>query len=198
MYLYGASGHGKVIVEIAEGNDVVINAFIDNDVSKTQLLGYDVIHQIPDGSINLVISIGNNNIRKQIALQYDWVTFETLIHSKSTISKTAEIKEGTVVMAGTTINAGVKIGKHCIVNTNSSVDHDCIVEDFAHIAPNAALAGNVYIGEGTHVGIGACVIQGVKIGKWCTVGAGTVVIENIPDGSTVVGNPGKIIKKMTI
>lgn len=63
-----------------------------------------------------------------------------------------------------------------------------------NISPNAALAGNVTIGEGTHVGMGASIIQGIKIGKWCTIGAGAVIIQDIPDGATVVGNPGKIIK----
>jgi acetyltransferase EpsM len=86
------------------------------------------------------------------------------------------------------------IGKHCIINTNSSVDHDCIIEDFVHLSPNVALAGAVLVGEGTHIGIGACIIQGIKIGKWCTIGAGSVIIRDIPDGSTVVGNPGRIIK----
>lgn len=65
---------------------------------------------------------------------------------------------------------------------------------FCSYFSKCALAGNVIVGEGTHLGIGACVIQGIRIGKWCTIGAGTVIIKDIPDGATVVGNPGKIIK----
>ncbi|WP_449398442.1 hypothetical protein [Chryseobacterium wanjuense] len=101
-------------------------------------------------------------------------------------------------MPGVTINAIVKVGRHCIVNTNASIDHDCILEDFVHISPNVALGGNVYVGEGTHVGIGVNVIQGITIGKWCTIGAGAVIISDVPDGCTVVGNPGRIIKSKSL
>lgn len=56
------------------------------------------------------------------------------------------------------------------------------------------MAGHVEVGEGSHIGIGVSIIQGIKIGKWCTIGAGAVIIKDVPDGATVVGNPGKIIK----
>jgi len=194
MFLYGAGGHGKVIAEIAEDVNVRIDAFIDMDISKRRLLDYEILHEIPNKSIELIISIGNNTIRKKIVAHYKNFSFKKLIHSRAFISKRVEIEEGTVVMAGATINSEVKIGKHCIINTNASIDHDCVLEDFTHISPNAALAGDVFVGQGSNIGMGASVIQGITIGKWCTVGAGSVVIKDIPDGATVVGNPGKIIK----
>ncbi|WP_312900830.1 acetyltransferase [Chryseobacterium taichungense] len=194
MYLYGASGHGKVVAEVAEESGYNIEAYIDMNLSKNELLNYTVHHNPPSKHIDVVVSIGNNKIRKNIVEENTLFNYITLIHPKSSVSKRAHIEEGTVVMAGVTINASVNIGKHCILNTNSSIDHDCVLEDFVHISPNAALGGSVYVGEGTHVGIGACIIQGIRIGKWCTIGAGAVIINDIPDGSTVVGNPGKIIK----
>lgn len=194
MYLYGASGHGKVIAEIAEENNIVIDAFIDQNVLKTDLLEYKVLHDIPNMDEDFIISIGNNSARKKIADSNPGLNFVKLFHPRSIISKRCTIDIGTVVMGGVTINSEAKIGKHCIINTNSSIDHDCIIEDFVHISPNAALAGDVKVGEGTHIGIDANIIQGIRIGKWCTIGAGAVIIKDIPDGATVVGNPGKIIK----
>ena len=194
MYIYGASGHGKVIAEIAEENGVVITGFIDLDVSKNKVLNYEVIHTIPIQKIEVIIAIGNNAVRKKLVNENDNFEYDKLIHPRANISKRTTIGEGSVVMAGVSINADVIIGSHCIVNTNASVDHDCMIENFVHISPNVALAGNVEVGEGTHIGIGTCVIQGIKIGKWCTIGAGTVVIKDVPHGATVVGNPGKIIK----
>lgn len=194
MYLYGASGHGKVIAEIAEENNFVIEAFIDQDQSKTRLLDYPIIHEIPNTNIDVIVSIGSNIVRKRVVNSNHQLNYKKLFHPKSIISKRVNINVGTVIMAGVTINSEVVIGKHCIINTNASIDHDCVFSDFVHISPNVSIAGNVEIAEGTHIGIGACIIQGIKIGKWCTIGAGTVVIENIPDYSTVVGNPGKIIK----
>jgi len=194
MYLFGASGHGKVIAEIAEENHIAVDGFIDADLSKQEILGYKVIHQIPEHEIETIISIGNNKVRKKIVDNNKNFIYPTLIHSKTSISKRAKIAEGTVVMSGVSVNSEVNIGKHCIINTNASVDHECIISDYVHISPNAALAGNVEVGEGTHIGIGASVIQGIKIGNWCTIGAGAVIINDVPDGATVVGNPGRIIK----
>lgn len=198
LYLYGASGHGKVIAEIAEEHGVIIKAFIDNDITKKTIYDYMVIHEMPNELSNIIICIGNNQIRKSIAEQNNKLFFPILIHPSANISKRATIEAGSVAMAGVSINCDVNIGKHCIVNTNASIDHDCKIGDFVHISPNVALAGNVTIGEGTHVGIGACVIQGVKIGKWCTIGAGAVIIKDIADGCTVIGNPGRIIKQIDV
>lgn len=57
-------------------------------------------------------------------------------------------------MPGSVVNAGARVGDHVILNTCSSVDHDCIVEDFVHVSPGAHLAGNVTVKEGCHVGTG--------------------------------------------
>lgn len=195
MYLLGASGHGKVIAEIAETNAVVIDGFIDTDINKLSLLGYPVFHQIPSEIIEVVIAIGNNEIRQKIVNNNLNFKYFSLIHPNANVSKRVLLEEGTVIMAGVTVNVDASIGKHCIINTNASVDHDCVIGDFVHISPNAALAGNVRVGEGTHIGIGAVIIQGIKIGRWCTIGAGAVIIRDIQDGSTVVGNPGRIINK---
>jgi len=194
MYLYGASGHGKVIAEIAISSNIEIKGFIDKDNTKKKCLGFSVFNEIPNNQCELIVSIGNNKTRKEVVGKLSEEQFTKLIHSKATISPSAELKAGTVVMAGATINAETEIGKHCIINTNSSIDHNCIIEDFVHISPNVALAGNVKVGEGTHIGIGACVIQGIKIGKWATIGAGSVIIKDVPDYAVVVGNPAKVIK----
>lgn len=195
MYLIGASGHGKVVAEIAEENKVLIKGFVDRDLNIKCVLNYRIIANSIDHLMGeALVCIGDNYIRKNIVERSSHLIFRKLCSIRSNISKRAIIKEGTVVMMGTTINSDVQIGKHCIINTNASVDHDCIIEDYVHISPNVGLAGNVEVGEGTHIGIGASVIQGIKIGKWCTIGAGSVIIEDIPDYAVVVGNPGKIIK----
>lgn len=194
MYLYGASGHAKVIIEILELSKIPVEGLFDDDRGITALLGYKV-RQFTRQVMNsqLLISIGDNRRRKLIADQLS-ITYGSAIHPAATISPRVQIGEGTVVMAGVTINSGTTIGKHCIINTNASVDHDCIIHDFVHVSPNTTLCGGIEIGEGTHLGAGAVVIPGVRIGKWATIGAGSVVIRDVPDQVTVVGNPGRIIK----
>lgn len=194
IYLLGASGHGKVIAEIAELLNYQILGFLDANPSIRSLMEYNVSPEIPKTTTTVFISVGVNETRKKIVESNPNFKYPVLIHPKTNISKRSTLSEGTVVMAGVSINSDVKIGKQCIINTNASIDHDCIVSDYAHVSPNAALAGNVEVGEGTHIGIGACIIQGVKIGKWCTIGAGSVIIKDVPDNAVVVGNPGRILK----
>jgi sugar O-acyltransferase (sialic acid O-acetyltransferase NeuD family) len=197
MILYGASGHGKVIADILIENGIDDIQFWD-DVANVKLENFKVIttplyfSKITD---KVIISVGNNATRKKIAEKIkSEISFATTRHPASIISKRVSIGQGTVVMAGSTINIDCTIGKHCIINTCTCIDHDCILEDYTHISPNATLCGNVSVGEGTHIGAGSVVIQGINIGKWCTIGAGSVIIKDVPDNSTVVGNPGRIIK----
>jgi len=197
MIIYGASGHGKVIIEILESaHEPAIEIWDDAD--KQPVWEYPVSRPLPpDVPINdkMVISIGTNATRKKVAERMGRkAQFGTAIHATAFISKRATIGEGTVVMAGVTVNADTKIGDHCIINTSASIDHDCVLGNYVHISPNATLSGDVQVGEGTHIGSGASVIQGIKIGKWCTIGAGTVIIRDIPDHATAVGNPARIIK----
>lgn len=196
LYLYGASGHGKVIAEIAQKLNIKIVGFIDDDPQKKAYFNLSVFQQIPElsGEDRLILSIGNNAIRYKIFSRHHDLHFSRLIHPNTSISNSAKIGAGTVIMAGVSINADSKIGQQVIINTNASIDHECTLSDFVHISPNAALAGDVAIGEGSHIGIGASIIQGIKIGKWCTIGAGAVIIRDVPDYATVVGNPGRIIK----
>lgn len=196
ILLYGASGHGKVIVDILLANSVNIIAIIDDHPKFEHVLGIPVVFssEFDLSTIqNMIISIGNNRVRQTISGQIK-VNYPTAIHPTALLSKSVVVGEGTVIMAGAVLNPEVSIGKHAIVNTGAIIDHDCVIDDFAHISPGASLAGNVKVGEGTHIGIGATVIQGITIGKWATIGAGAVIIKDVPDFAVVVGNPGKIIK----
>jgi len=196
-FLYGASGHAKVIAEILEDNNIIIGGLFDDNESIKNLLGYNCYGKFDINILKnnkLIISIGDNKIRKKIAEKYLDLNYDIAIDKNAKISKRATINKGTVIMKGVSVNSSTTIGKHCILNTNASIDHDCKIEDFVHLSPNVALAGNVKVGEGTHIGIGASVIPNITIGKWCTIGAGTVIIKDVPNYSTVVGNPGKIIK----
>lgn len=195
MYLYGASGHAKVIIDILKSQGVEIKGLIDDDITIQELLGYPVFHD----KVNynpVIISIGDNYIRKKVYNKISDSIFGTAVHTSSVISPQSKIGEGTVVMQGTIIQSASTIGKHVIINTGASIDHDCCVNDFAHISPHATLCGNVSVGEGTWIGAGTTIIPGVKIGKWSVIGAGSVVTKNIPDYSLAVGNRCKVIKQL--
>jgi acetyltransferase EpsM len=201
MYLFGASGHCKVVIDIIQKSNLdVIEGIIDDKPIVDEIFNIPVI-KTPETNFfhnkSLIISIGNNKTRQKIVSQI-FTNYLTAIHPTSIIATHVTIEEGTVIMAGAILNPNVKVGKHCIVNSGAVIEHDCILDNFVHLSPNAALAGNVSIGEGAHIGIGSSIIQGVKIGKWATIGAGTVVLNDVPDYAVIVGNPGKIIKYNSI
>ena len=99
-------------------------------------------------------------------------------------------------MAGAVINPGVGIGKGCIINTCSSVDHDCDVGDYVHIAVGSHLCGTVSVGDGTWIGAGATVINNVFICSDCMIGAGAVVVNDIQESGTYVGVPARRINRI--
>ncbi|WP_317194217.1 acetyltransferase [Penaeicola halotolerans] len=191
MYIYGASGHAKVIIDILFTQNEGIRGIFDKNPEIKDILGLPVLGPLEDDfdfDAPTIIAIGSNIIRKNIAEKLASRTeFGNAVHHSAIISDMVSIEEGTVVMHGAILQANTFIGAHVIINTAASVDHDCDIENFAHIAPHSTLCGGVSIGEGTLVGAGATIIPGVKVGNWCTIGAGAVITKDVPDGATVVG-----------
>lgn len=196
MYLYGAGGHCKVIIDILRSNNVEIDGVFDDNCKDKTIKNVPILGSISEFNLDinsLIISIGNNEIRKKISNELN-IQFGIALHSSSIISDDVAIGNGTVVMHGAIVQSSVKIGKHCIINTSASVDHDCTIEDYVHISPNSTLCGNVKVGEGAQIGAGAVVVPGKKIGKWALVAAGSVVVRDVPDYALVIGNPARVIK----
>ena len=186
MYLYGASGHAKVIIDLVKANNLKVAALYDDNADIKELFKIPVL---PPDMIKgpLIISIGNNAIRKLISEKIK-VEYAKIAHPSAIISSNASFAEGTVVMQNAVIQSDTYIGRHCIINTSASVDHDCVIGDYVHISPNATLCGGVTIGEGTWIGAGSIIIPGVHIGKRCIVGVGSVVTKDLPDQVLAVGN----------
>jgi sugar O-acyltransferase (sialic acid O-acetyltransferase NeuD family) len=196
IYLFGAGGHAKVIVEILEEAGLDVGGLFDDAATDAQIWSYEITRfpgPFDFDKDRLIIAIGSNATLRLKAESLQ-ASYGVAIHPATTISRRVRIGDGTVVMAGVTINSETVIGTHCILNTSASIDHDCVIEDYAHVSPNTTLCGNVRVGEGSHVGAGAVLIPGVSVGKWATVGAGSVVIRDVPDGATVVGSPATVIR----
>lgn len=193
--LYGASGHALVVMEAAESAGLSVGCLYDDAPHCADLHGHPVVRAANGTAVAgpLLISIGSNRARRIVAGRCD-VPYATVVASTATISPTARVGEGSVVMHGAIVQADARIGRHCIVNTGASVDHECVIGDFVHIAPHATLCGNVHVDEGTLIGAGTTVIPGIRIGAGCTIGAGSVVVRDIPDGATACGNPCRVVK----
>lgn len=202
VVIIGAGGHAKVIADIIKKSGDIVYGFLDDNIEKnTIIIEYPesrVIGKIrdcekiqsEDFEVKFIIGIGNNKLRKEISKQYK-LNYYTAIHPSVAIGLDVFIGEGTVAMANSCINTSVKIGKHCIINTGSIIEHDNVLEDYVHISPNATLGGTVKIGEYTHIGISATVKNNIEICKDCIIGAGAVVVKDIKEKGTYIGVPAR-------
>ena len=195
LIIIGASGHGKVIADIAVRNSYTDIVFLDDDEDIIECAGYPVVGKSSQAIVldgDKVVAIGNATIRERIQSTVKTVA---LIHPDAVISRRVIIGEGSVVMAGAVINSDATIGKGCIINTGASVDHDCRIADFVHISVGAHVAGTCEIGKATWIGAGATVSNNINICENCMIGAGAVVINNIEKSGTYVGVPAKRVER---
>ena len=199
LAILGASGHGKVVAELAEllGYQVTFfdDAFPDLQVlehwtvegNSQQLLArlsqYHAVH----------VAIGNNSTRekKQQLLAEQGGNFPSLVHPRAIVSHYACLGPGSVVMAGATVNPFAQIEAGSIINSNAVVEHDCVLGAFCHISPNATLCGGAKVGTRSWIGAGSTVKQLITIEHDCTIGAGSSVILDVSAYQTVVGTPAK-------
>lgn len=196
LAIIGASGHGKVVADIARRNGYKEIVFLDDDDSIHECGGYPVIGKSTEAGMidaDVIIGIGNADVRKQIQESITDEKLVTLIHPDAVVAEDVVIGKGTVVMAGAVINPEVRIGKGCIINTCSSVDHDCVVGNYVHIAVGSHLCGTVTVENGTWIGAGAIVSNNVSICSDCMIGAGAVIVNDIRESGTYVGVPGRRI-----
>ncbi len=197
LVIIGASGHGKVVADIARLNGYESIVFLDDRVDASDYGRYQIVgtsDNIGDYDSDFFVAIGNPQVREKITylLKQKSKSIVTLIHPNATVGEDVQIGEGSVLMAGAVVNPCTTIGEGCIVNTCSSVDHDNILGNFVHVAVGAHLAGTVKVGNRTWIGAGATVKNNVTITDDCMIGAGAVVVKDLEVSGTYVGVPAAL------
>ena len=198
LIMIGASGHGKVCADVARLNGYENICFLDDNKNLNECNGFEVVGIGADykkyvGTSDFFVAIGNAAIRKRIIEQIEGEggVIVSLIHPSAVVASDVSIVGASVVMAGVVINSGTRLGKGVIVNTCSSVDHDCVIGDFSHISVGSHLCGTVVIGQNTWVGAGATVLNNLNVCGDCVIGAGAVVVRDITILGTYAGVPAK-------
>ena len=200
LMIIGASGHGKVVADIAKQCGYTKISFLDDNQNLKECLEYPVVGTTSCYNIytdnDFFVAIGNGKIRERVynELLNNKLRVVTLIHPNATIASHVSIGIGTGVMAGTIINPSCEIGVGCIVNTGSTIDHDNKIGNFSHISIGSHLAGNVTIGKQTWVCAGAVIKNNISVCENCIIGAGAVVVKDIEKSGTFIGVPAKRIK----
>lgn len=206
VIVLGGGGHARVLIDALIGMGVSVLGITEKSVKPgvsiagipvigpdSEVLGY------PIDQVYLVNGLGSTgNMEKRINLfktfKEHGYTFYNVINPSAVMASGVKLGEGVQVMAGAVIQTGSSIGCNSIINTRSSVDHDCVIGDHVHIAPGVTLSGSVKIGQAVHVGTGASIIQGISIGENSIIGAGSVVLEDLPSCVTAFGIPARVVK----
>jgi sugar O-acyltransferase (sialic acid O-acetyltransferase NeuD family) len=201
MILIGYSGHSFVVYGIFSAAGKKITGYCD--VAEKEYNPFSLPYFGSENSEtglqalkqnDFFIAIGDNNLRNKINsnLQQNQLLPINAIHPSAIIDASATIAQhGVMIAANAAINPLASIGTGAICNTGCIIEHECVVGEFAHIAPGAVLCGNVKIGDGTFVGANAVIKQGITVGKNAMIGAGAVVVKDVADGVTVIGIPAK-------
>jgi sugar O-acyltransferase (sialic acid O-acetyltransferase NeuD family) len=208
VILAGSSGHASVIADAIEkqGKYRIAGCVDSFRPAGMASFGYPILG--PESLLpelereydleGAVIGIGDNWQRARMAQKIRDLTrlkMPVVIHPSAQMARTATIEEGTVIFANAVVNSGAKIGQLCILNTASSLDHDCEMKAYASLAPGSTVGGRSVIGEFSAICLGARVIHGRRIGDHTVIGAGAVVLEDTPDLVVAYGVPSRVIRK---
>lgn len=197
LVIVGASGHGKVIADIAEKVGYTDIVFLDDNPKAESCGSYKVVGDCGSALVyknaDFVVAIGNAKVRRKLQskLIAMGLRLVSLIHPAAVIASNVKIGVGTVIMAGAVVNPYTEIGQGCIVNTCASVDHDCRIGDYVHVSVGAHVAGTVIIRANTWIGAGATISNNIEIVEDCMIGAGAVVVKNIEESATYIGIPAR-------
>ncbi|WP_029935169.1 acetyltransferase [Thiomicrospira pelophila] len=202
LIIIGASGFGKEVLWLAQRLGLVVKGFLDDTPEKQGaiIMGVPVIGKVSDYKnyleCDFVIGVGSPNGRRTIFEKLGGsVEFTTLI-DPSAIIDASFVGTGSIICAGVIATVDVQIGKHSIVNLNTTLGHDVKVGDFVTIAPNCSISGNITIGDGVNVGTGATLVEKITIGEDSILGMGSVLSKDLESNKFAVGNPARVIKTL--
>jgi len=206
IIIIGASGHAKVIIDIVEkeGKYDILGLLANSHSAGDKVLGYDILGRDDElsafaaGCEGVIVAIGDNYVRSKVFERIEascpGIPFISAIHPSALIGRDVSIAHGAVIMAGVSINPCCEIGRMCMLNTASSLDHDSTMGDFSSLAPGVVTGGNCHIGHFSAISIGAIIKHGVNIGEHSVIGAGSLVLKDVEKNVVAYGSPAKVIR----
>lgn len=206
VVVIGGGGHAKVVIDVLLLAGWSVAGYTDpaplagERIAGVPWLGTDeVLPRLRTEGIAWAVSaFGDNSRRLRMAERALDLGFAlaNAVHPSAQISPHARLGRGIAIMPAVAVNAGSVIGDNAVLNTSSSVDHDCTLGHGVHVAPGAHLAGYITLEDEVLIGGGAIVGRGqpIRVGRGAVVGAGAVVIGDVAPGTTVAGNPARVLR----
>lgn len=201
LIIIGAGGHSKSVVDSINQEIYCIEGFLDDN--KTGMhMGYPIIGKKLEDidkyeNYKYFVAIGNIGARRMWfeTLQKHNLDIINIIDETAMISSSSKIGIGNFIGKYSIINADAIIGDNNIINTKALVEHECIVGNHTHLSTNSVINGNVIIKDCVFLGSCAVCIGQLTVGENSIIGAGSVIINDVEDDVTVVGVPGRVVKK---
>lgn len=207
--IIGAGTQGQVYASYLKEAGINIIGFVDDDIN---LLGKNVINIPVLGNYkdlftlkfkNLIqdvyCPIGNNKIRSEYlsTLKKEGYGIPGFIHHTVSIAPDVNIGEAVYMLPGNIVMPHTNIGNYVMINMDSTIAHHVEIEDGVFISSGVNIGAMINIRKNAYFGMGVTAMTGVsEIGKETLIGAGTVIIRDVLEYTTVVGNPGRIIKTL--
>jgi sugar O-acyltransferase (sialic acid O-acetyltransferase NeuD family) len=209
LYIYGAS-YGDVVKLVDAINRITpswtIAGFLDDTRGlwgKTTM-GYTILggqELLPDltglddayffNNVNGTRA-GNRHVAELLDSYH--CNIPSLLHP-SLDMKYVDIGRGCIIPDGCVVGANVSIGDFVTIRYGCVISHDVKIGNHVLLGPGVSIGGRAIVHNGCVVGAGATLLMMITVNEGATVGAGTVVIRDVPGHATVVGVPGKEIKK---
>lgn len=209
IVIIGASGFAKEILWLLEENNKITNewnilGFIDQSytsntktILQSNVVGDDEWLANYEGEIYVVFGIGSVSLRKRIVQKYrdkGNIIFPSIISHGSIVGDSVKMGRGCIVCTNSILTVDISLGDFVTINLDCTIGHDAVLENYITLYPSVNVSGNVHIKTETEIGTGTQIIQGMVVGENTIIGAGAVVVRDIPGNCTAVGNPAKVIK----
>ncbi len=206
--IVGAGTYGQVYAAYLKEKYNIIGFIDDNKalhhihVDDIKVLGdFDFLLSNIERSTNVFIPVGNNHIRVNLLQRVIGAGFKTpnFVHKDTQIHSSVKLGKCVYILPGTHIMPFTEIKDFVLVSMGVNIAHHTIIEQGCFFSQGVNIGASIHLKENAYCGIASTVMTGVKeIGKNSLIGAGAVIIRDVPDGATVVGNPGRIIKQVDV
>lgn len=167
LLILGAGGYGLAVADAAELSGQWQHIiFADDRWPATQQVGtykivsnIDNLQQLSCGHIQAIVAVGNNHLRQkwQTLLGELGIIMTSIIHPQAVVSPTAQIGQGVTIMACCVISSKTVINDGVILNIGTLLDHDVIIEAFAHLSVGVKVAGGKSIPPYSFLEVGSCI-----------------------------------------
>ncbi|NTW98456.1 MAG: hypothetical protein HGB35_00665 [Geobacteraceae bacterium] len=175
ILLYGSREFSLVVAELVRHCGHTVSGMVDDYNSGTDILGGidTVIYSHPPSDYGIALAIGYSDIKAR------WIAWERiqsagyysppLIHPRAYVADTAQVGQGTMVMAGGIIDIRVKIGSINVLWPGVCINHDTTLGSNSFVSPGVTICGFV------------------NVGSHCFIGAGSVIVDHctVPEASYI-------------